>query len=173
MDAEYRAERFAEEDYEARQAEITDLTNKATSYQEVIRSVIENFLRYHIQDGSIYIGGADTAGVYETAAIDTAMSRFRRLNVEHLAGNITIHDVTNHQAHVIPGTSSNVVSRQYLFTRANRYIYGSSYVVLHSIDRTLEYADEQFLPDDFPQPTYPDWLKQWLEDQSNSNTNRR
>lgn len=173
MDVEYRANRFPEEDYEVRQTEITDLTNKATSYQETIRSVIENFLRYHIQDGSVYLGSEDGNSLYETAAIDTAMSRFRRLTIDNVGGNITIQDLMGNTAHVIVGNNSNVVSRQYLFTRANRYIYGSSYVVLHSIDRTLQYAQEQFLPDGFPEPTYPEWLEQWLIEQANSNTKRR
>jgi len=173
MDAEYRAKQFDEELYEQRQAEIEDLTDRATAYQSRIRDVIENFIRYHIQDGSVYIGGPDSTGVYETAVLDTAMSRFRRLDVSNQGGSITVKDIKGNIAHVIPGANSNVVSRQYLFTRANRYIYASSYVVLHSIDRVLEYADEQFLPDDFPQPTYPEWLQQWLTEQSNSNTKRR
>lgn len=173
MDTEYRAHRFDETLYEERQAAIDSLTNNATANQEIIRSVIEDFLRYHIQDGSVYLGGADSASIYETAALDTAMSRFRRLEVDNHAGNITIRDVKGNTAHVLVGDNSNVVSRQYLFTRANRFIYSSSYVVLHSIDRVLEYADEQFLPDDFPQPTYPDWLVEWLADPSNSNTKRR
>lgn len=178
MDTEYKNKRFDEDIYEVRQAEIDSLTRMATNNQTHIRNVIEDFLRYHIQDGSVYIGGADSTGLYETAVLDTAMSRFRRLDVSNVGGSITVQSVRpdgskGETAHVIQGPSSNVVSRQYLFTRSNRYIYSSSYVVLHSIDNVLQYSPEQFLPADFPQPTYPEWLEQWLTEQSNSNTKRR
>lgn len=176
LDNEYRAENVTEEFYDQRQTEVADLTNKATDNQTLIREVIENFLRYHIQDGSVYLGGADSTGVFETANLDTAMTRFRRLEVTNQQGNITITDARNNVAHVVVGPHSNVLSRQYLFTRASRHIYGSSYVVLHLIDRPLEYADDQFLPANFPkvENAYPEWLTQWMnERQSNSNTKRR
>lgn len=174
MDTEYRAGNFNSDLYEERQAVISALTDSASARQAIIQTVIEDFLRYHIQDCSVYLGGADSAGVYETANLDTAMTRFRRVNVVNQAGNISITDTKGQTAHVITGPHSNVLGRQYLFTRANRYIYNSSNVVLHLIDRVLEYADDQFLPATFPQPTRPEWLEEWLvQQQSNSNTKRR
>ena len=169
-EAEYEA-RQAQVD--ARQAELDKLTEEATARQQVIRDVIENFVRYHIQDGSVYIGGADSTGVYETAAIDTTLNRFRRLHVENIARNIRVTDAAGHTANVVGGTHSNLMTRQYLFTKSDRTIYGSSYVVVHLIDRALEYGDEEFLPEGFPEVTYPEWLQEWMNASQPNNVRKR
>ncbi|MBO7467692.1 MAG: hypothetical protein J6T94_08445 [Bacteroidaceae bacterium] len=131
----------------------------ADSCKNVIQNTIENFIRYHIQDGSVYIGGVDTVAVYETAAIDTALNRFQRVRVRNTAAGYTVTDNTGRTAHVVSGTNSNLPTRQYLFNKSNRYIYSSSYVVLQLIDNVLSYDDKQFLDvATFPVPTYPDDL---------------
>ena len=147
---------------DARQAEIDSLTLDATAHQDVIRSTIENFLRYHIQDGSVYLGGADSVGVYETATIEPTLHRFRRLNVSNLARTRQVTDAAGHVTSVINGEHSNLMTRQYIFTKSDRQIYGSSYVVVHLTDHALSYGDETFLPDGFPDATYPEWLQEWM-----------
>ena len=147
------------EAYEALKADTTQrgavlntYLKKATANYNGIRSYIENFVRYHIQDGSIYIGGADTTGVYETNAVDTAMNRFHRLYIDNRQGSISVRDQKNNTANVVSGAHSNLMARQYLFDSSSRQIYGSSYVVVHLIDKALCFGDKQYLPVDAPLP---------------------
>lgn len=140
-----------------RNAEIDSLYLMAQNYEARIQDVIDNFVRYHIQDGSVYLGGADSTGVYETQVLDTAMNRFRRLTVSNHDRIMRVTDLTGQTANVIDGDDSNLLGRQYYFTSA-KLIYSSAYAVVHLIDRALSYSDEQFLPDGFPKPEYPEWL---------------
>ncbi|MBO4906620.1 MAG: fasciclin domain-containing protein [Bacteroidaceae bacterium] len=146
-----------------RQHEIDSLVQLSTDCQKEIENVIDNFVRYHIQDGSVYINGADTVGIFETATIDPDLNRFYRVNVSNIAGNYTVRDNTNQTAHVLTNTNDyNLMARQYLFTTSSKSIYSSSYVVVHLIDRALLYSNEQLLPVDYPQPNRPDWLETWI-----------
>ena len=140
-----------------RNAEIDSLYEMAKAYEARIQDVIDNFVRYHIQDGSVYLGGADSTGVYETQVLDTAMNRFRRLEVSNHQKVMRVTDLTGNTANVINGDDSNLMGRQYYFTSA-KLIYSSAYAVVHLIDRVLSYGDEQFLPEGFPKPDYPEWL---------------
>lgn len=150
-------------------AELDALTDYGTAMKARIQDVIDNFVRYHIQDNSIYLGGADSVAVYETAAVDTTMNRFRRLSVSNVRRVFRVTDASGQTANVIDGHDSNVMTRQYYFTKSNRTIYGTSSAVVHLIDRALSYGDFQFLPADFPDPpAFPDWM---TEDESSSTTN--
>ena len=147
---------------EIRSAEIDLLEAEAEDRLQTMQDVIDNFLRYHFQDGSLFIGGTDTAGVFETSSIDLDLNRFRRLNVtvNHNSGTYRIQ---GHESGVIAnviddGINSNQMSRQYLFNKSDKTIFASSYVVTHLIDKALYYDDSQFLPANFPLPEYPDWL---------------
>lgn len=151
---------------ETRTVEINDLDSVADERLQTMQDVIDNFLRYHFQDGSLFIGGADTAGVFETSSIDTIQNRFRRLDVtlDHNSGTFRIKTHQEAGASVVAnviddGIHSNQMSRQYLFTKSDKTIFSSSYVVTHLIDKALIYdAEKQFLPADFPLPDYPEWL---------------
>ena len=153
---------------EEQEAELDQLTDYGMSMKQRIQDVIDNFVRYHIQDNSIYLGGTDSTGVYETAAVDTAMNRFRRLNVSNYQRVLRVTDATGNTATVIDGAHSNIMTRQYYFNKSNRTIYGTSSAAIHLIDRALSYGDFQFLPADFPKPELPEWI---AEDQNNSTTN--
>ncbi len=110
---------------------------------------IESFLRYHIQDNALYLGGQNISnGLYETAALDTAINRFRRLTVDYtIGGQMTVKDACGNVRRVNP-ENSNRLSRQYLFNTGNvstaSEIYSSSYAVIHQIDAPLFYATDQF-----------------------------
>ena len=142
---------------DAQNAEIDSLYDRAKAIEARIQDVIDNFVRYHIQDGSVYLGGADSTGVYETQVLDTALNRFRRLEVSNHQRVMRVTDLAGNTANVIDGDDSNLMGRQYYFTSA-KLIYSSAYAVVHLIDRVLSYGDEQFLPADFPKPEYPEWL---------------
>lgn len=146
----------------ARQAEIDELDADAEKRQQTMQDVIDDFLRYHFQDGSLFINGVDTAGIFETSSIDLGMNRFRRLNVtvNHNSGT---YRVQSHESGIVAnviddGIHSNQMSRQYLFTKSDKTIFASSYVVTHLIDKALYYDNSQFMPTDFPSPVYPEWL---------------
>ena len=96
------------------------------------------------------------------------MNRFRRLNVSNYQRVLRVTDATGNTATVIDGAHSNIMTRQYYFTKSNRTIYGTSSAAIHLIDRALSYGDFQFLPADFPKPELPEWI---AEDQNNSTTN--
>lgn len=110
---------------------------------------IESFLRYHIQDNALYLGGQSISdGLYETAALDTTINRFRRLTVNYTSGGqMTVKDACGNVRRVNP-ENSNKLSRQYLFNTGNlntaSEIYSSSYAVIHQIDAPLFYATDQF-----------------------------
>ena len=150
-----------EDQKEIRSAEIDALTELADTRLQTMQDVIDNFLRFHFQDGSLFIGGADTAGVFETSSLDLKLNRFRRLNVtvNHNSGTFRVQaQGSGVVANVIDdGMNSNLMSRQYLFS-SNKTIFSSSYVVTHLIDKALFYDESQFLPTDFPSPEYPEWL---------------
>ena len=136
--------------------QLDSITTLANTCKKAINNTIENFLRYHIQDGSLYLGGADTVAIFETAAVDSKLSRYHRINISNTREGLTIVDATNRIAHVIPGEHSNLTSRQYLFTKKTRYFYSTSYVVVHLLDDVLTYSDDQFLDSStFPVPDYP------------------
>lgn len=124
------------------------------SCQAIIQSTINNFIRYHVQDGSVYIGGAQGSAVYETASFDDEGSRFRRLNVNNTSAGITVTDASGKTVNVIT-SGSNIVSRQYVFTKTTRWYYITSPVVIHEIDDVLLYSNDQLLPDGFPYPVPP------------------
>ena len=138
-----------------------------------LQDVIDNFVRYHIQDNSIFLGGADSTGVYETAAVDTTLNRFRRLNVSNYKRVMKVTDVLGNTASVYDDSNSNVMTRQYYFNTDNKTIYGTSSAVIHLIDKYLSYSDSQFIPADFPQPVLPDWVVAGLNEETTTNPIRR
>ncbi|MCR4994812.1 MAG: hypothetical protein K6A32_05460 [Bacteroidales bacterium] len=146
------------------------------SIEAIIRSKIESFVRYHIQDNSVYFNGEQISNQpYETALLDTATNRFRRLNVTYDGNDITVTDLggsldaegvahSNTQK-VVKGADSNVMTTQYLFAAQQgessgktnlenaRFIYSVSYIVMHKIDEPLFYDKaKQILSEPLPVP---------------------
>ena len=137
-------------------AENDSIIHLADSCKGVVKAVIDNFVKYHIQDGSVYLGGEQGAAVYETAAYDDASSRFRRLHVTNSGSGISILDDSGKTVNVMASSPhSNLVARQYVFEKDTRWYYVTSPVVIHLIDDVLLYSADQFLPDGFPKPAYP------------------
>ena len=133
--------------------EINDSIDKV--WRPQVEQVIKDFVRYHIQDGSVFIGGEQGTTVFETATMDEAISRYRRLTVNNSNGRITVTDAAGNTANVSSdATHNNIVSRQYIFDKGtyNGEIYTSSYVVIHQIDKALQYGEVGLLPTDFPKP---------------------
>ena len=120
-------------------------------------TLISNFLRYHIQNNAIYLGGESRNGYFETSYMSGG--RFSTLNVVYGGGedySITCMDENQAQIegeeprHVLEG---NYFARDYHFRGNNssdesielesaNQIYNYSSAVIHLIDKPLLYSKE-------------------------------
>ena len=119
---------------------------------QVIKKRIENFVRYHIQDNSVLIGGAPetdangneiTSNNYESMMVNPSNGRFYPLAVNWSNSSMTVKDVMGNVRHVTknPGTY-NQICREYWFSGsgASRTIYTTSDAVIQQIDGPLYYS---------------------------------
>lgn len=107
---------------------------------------INKFVRYHIQDNSVYADNTVEDGNYQTACLD-AMGRFEKLAVGGGSGEITItdnRDRTLGRHHRVTGTAGqkiNQMARDYVFTVSNSgtatAISTSSFAVVHELPEAL------------------------------------
>lgn len=119
----------------------------------IIKSRITNFLRYHIQDNSLYVGGTAVQGEsvrYETSKINPDNGRFFSLGVTATGDNMEIADQCGNKRHVVKTEGLyNNICREYWFqnrgTTRNPWftIYSTSDAVVHQIDGALLYSDSQ------------------------------
>ena len=146
------------------------------SFQTVITNAIENFVRYHIHDNSVYFNGARISNqAFETQNLDTLTNRFRRVTVTNDGDAIRVTDMKGNTHEVINGDDSNVMTTQYLFCQNQgessgsttlqnaRFIYNTSYVVLHKINGYLSYSDSQFIDPGNPLPKAPTFTEEESE----------
>lgn len=115
-----------------------------------------NFLKYHFQDNSIYIGGDPRSGTYETAAIQSGGTRdgmSYTMQVSATAAGIVVRDNSDETDDAVVSVADpeyyNRMVREYSFS-ANSYsgsISTSSYAVVHRISEPLVYDDECFCVD--------------------------
>ncbi|MBQ4295627.1 MAG: fasciclin domain-containing protein, partial [Prevotella sp.] len=104
---------------------------------------IVNFLKYHIQDNALFIGGGEDSGDFETAVIDPTTERFYRLNARLTNDGITIIDHARNTRRVLTSNPSlyNLVAREYQYNTQDASsassIETSSSAVIHQIDQPL------------------------------------
>ena len=128
---------------------------KRMKYQ--IRQRILDFLRYHIQDYSVYMGEGSLSGRYETSKLNPENKKFFSLAVNADDSHISVTDALRNERHVLTSDAGlyNNMCREYLFTSkdpetaANGNLYSSSYAVVHLIDGPLFYSDSQLVPFDW------------------------
>ena len=149
----------AAEDYDFEQWEYYGIESNKASY---IREVMLNFVKYHIQDYSIFIDNGFDSGRYATAKhqfIKSATSdkyivgKPYRLNVNVSASGLEVTDnmgntrkvLTNGGLHNIPANEfwvrGNLTPGS---TPYNFQLDNSSFVVRHAIDGPLMYSSDQF-----------------------------
>lgn len=133
-----------------------DFDDKA--YKAEVLSIIRDFVNYHIQDNSVYIGGGDVSGSFETATLDPTTNTFCRLDVSADNSQLTIKDAlseTNPDRKVTVVKEEgkyNIMVRDYLFNGAAssngkvtidnaNTIETSSFAVIHKISDALYYKD--------------------------------
>jgi len=149
------------DDYEAQTYEVWGSEDKAKEAQNLIKNIIVNFLRYHIQDHSVAVGMAKEEGSYdnsyESMKRNPETGRFYPIRVNHADNQMTIWDVlaqekpgdASLQRHVIKteGLYNNICREYWLDESAGtnkRTIFMASDAVLHLIDGALFY--EQMVP---------------------------
>lgn len=127
---------------------------KAKEARYVIKNRIVNFLRYHIQDNSLYVGAGTYSGKYETSKMNPVNNKFYTLSCSSDGSNLAVTDQLNETRNVIKTAGLyNDMCREYQYTekdKENAYngtLWSSSYAVVHLIDGPLMY--EQMSPINF------------------------
>ena len=124
--------------------EILDIDEQLREMQKLYE-----FLRFHFQDNSVYIGGKACSNEwFETACMDLSTNKFRRLWVTSDASGMTVSpdEHGNKATYVITsGDLYNIMVRDYKFSTpagnitANSPIATSSFAVIHQINSVLDF----------------------------------
>lgn len=118
-------------------------------YRDSIRSMIADFVNYHIQDNSVYVGGGNNVGNYETSTLDAETGTFCRLSVKGSNSGISIVDGAgnSHSVDTSDPALYNIMTRDYLFDnsdlQASTQIETSSFAVIHRIKDALYHEKDQ------------------------------
>ena len=116
--------------------------------QTVVANRILNFLKYHIQDNSVFIGGEPTKEVkFETSTLNPLNNRFFSVTVTADDDQLTVVDQLNNIRHVVKDNNYNLIGREYWIQSAQNVnstlLYNASDVVVHQIDGPLFYQEAQ------------------------------
>ena len=114
-------------------------------------TMLINFLKYHFQDQSLFVdhvttnmANADNADgmKYQTSCLDNVKNIYLSLHVKQSDNAITVTDNTGEKVHVI--APNNLMARDMDFDGATSggasSIKNSSYIVLHQVDKVLNFA---------------------------------
>jgi len=114
---------------------------------KVIRSIVTDFIRYHVQDNSLAIGMAHKESSeqnYESMKRNPETGRFFPISVSYDTNSMNITDAIGNVRHVVTteGLYNNIV-REYWFTKIEgedyMRIFMTSNAVVHLIDKPLLY----------------------------------
>ncbi len=138
------------EDYDTLSAETFggDAT-KLKEARKLVADRILNFVKYHIQDNAIFIGGEGASEVkYESSTLNPKNKRFYSLLVSADDASLTVKDLLGNQRSVVTsGGFYNQMGREYWIQAADRpnmtSLYNASDVVVHQIDGALLYDAAQ------------------------------
>ena len=115
--------------------------------KDSLRNEIENFIKYHIQDGSFYVGEGASDGEYETSAYKVTDGNLSYYKLNTVANNdgITVKDGVGNTYNVVKTNGLyNLMAREYQFDAGDatmaRNLYTSSFAVIHQIDGALQYT---------------------------------
>ena len=118
-------------------------------YRDSIRSLIADFVNYHIQDNSVYVGGGYSEGDYETSTLDQETGTFCRLNVVGSNKDIKVTDGAGNSQYVLTSNPAlyNIMTRDYLFDnkdiQESKLIETSSFAVIHHVQNALYHEKDQ------------------------------
>ncbi len=136
------------EDYEAQTDEVWGTAELADSAQQVLKQIIVNFVRYHVQDHSVAINMAPENGsyvnIYESMLRNPETGRFYPLTSDGTGNQLTITDNMGNVRHVIQdaeGKLYNQICRDYWFNGAvggnSTTTFMASDAIVHQIDGCL------------------------------------
>lgn len=122
---------------------------KLNEARKIVANRILNFMKYHIQDNSVFIGGEESHSVkYETSTLNPNTKRFYPVTVSNDDHSLSVKGLVGPERHVV--TSSpvvNLVGREYWLQNAAKLnsnsLYNASDVVVHQIDGPLFYLNDQ------------------------------
>lgn len=129
------------------QVETLALTDSAGAAKKA--DIIRNFVKYHIQDNSIFVDNNPLSGNFETAALNNATKVFYPLSVVAGSNSIKLTDRLNNAREVVktPGLY-NLVAREYMYDANDnlntRNIFSSANIVVHQINGSLFFSNNQF-----------------------------
>ena len=118
-------------------------------YRDSIRAIIADFVNYHIQDNSVYVGGGHNVGNYETSTLDEETGTFCRLSVVGTNSDITVTDGAGNVQKVLTEDPKlyNIMTRDYLFDASDlqqsKLIETSSFAVIHHVKDALYHHKDQ------------------------------
>ena len=140
------------DDYEAQDEREWGTEAAADSARQVIKNIIVNFLRYHVQDHAVGINMAPEDGSYlnnfESMKRNPETGRFYPIEVNNAGGQMTVRDVLGNVRHVnTAGGLYNKICREYWYSGSGNAatIFMASDAILHQIDGVLLY-DEDMKP---------------------------
>ena len=129
----------------------------AKAYKDSVLQIVTNFVNYHIQDNSVYIGGGKVTGNFETVAFDPSNNTFYRLDVTADNDELVIKDALSkanpeRKVTVVKEEGKyNIMARDYLFgpkpvkgrldIKDATLIETSSFAVIHKISDALYFKD--------------------------------
>lgn len=119
----------------------TDSTYTADDYISDLEEELDNFIKYHIQDNSLYIGGEFEDNTnYETSYISGKVFLKLYVRTENNGEKLIVKDSeSEHQVITDDPNYYNIMCREYQYTSAG-LIETSSYAVIHQIDSPLDYG---------------------------------
>ncbi len=129
-------------------ADFGGVSSKLKTAKTELSKRIINFLKYHIQDNSVIIGGPDNASVkYETFTNNSQTKRFYSLTVSSDASSLYVTDLLGNQYAVDKSKGLyNIQGREYWIKNKdtdNDEIYNASDLVVHQINGALLYSESQ------------------------------
>ena len=140
-------------DWDAYTDDVDRGDQNAKKCQDSIAAIIHNFVRYHIQDNSVYMGGETVASTkYETGKLNPKNKRFYSLTISADANNMTVTDQLGNVRNVVKTNGLyNRTCREYWISGKSssntRTLYSSSNAVVHQIDGCLLFdKDVQLVP---------------------------
>lgn len=129
--------------------EIETLAQTDATAAEKKAEMIRNFVKYHIQDNSVFVDKSAVTGNFETAVMNNILKVFYTLGVNAGNNQITLTDKLGNVRQITNNSSlKNLIAREYTFDSADkltaRRIFSSANIVVHQIDGVLLYDNNQF-----------------------------
>jgi uncharacterized surface protein with fasciclin (FAS1) repeats len=125
--------------------------NVSEEYVDSLSTLINEFVRYHVQDNSVYLdmdystdgGSDDFTRNYETSIMNLTTNKFYTLAVHVQPDKITVTDAVGHERHVLTDNPElyNLSAREYQFSGSS--LSTSAFAVVHPIDGPLFFKSSQ------------------------------